>query len=97
MHSICNCVILSTTKGERNGNIISMNMTEDTLLQYTQRVLARNHSGPTSVKSTKRSAKFKKKSMLTPRNAQEKLNTVLSLIYYKTSPKHRHRRLDAAK
>jgi hypothetical protein len=31
---------------------------------------------------------------LTPWNVREKLNTV---IYYKTPPKHRHRRLDAAK
>jgi hypothetical protein len=30
------------------------------------------------------SAKFKKKSVLTQRNAQEKSNTVLSVIYYKT-------------
>ena len=38
---------------------------------------------------------IKKKSVLTPRNVRrEKQNTV---IYYKTPPKHRHRRLDAAK
>jgi hypothetical protein len=42
-------------------------------------------------------AKLKKKSLLTPQNAQEKSNTVLSVIYYKTQPKHQHRRLDAAK
>jgi hypothetical protein len=36
----------------------------------------------------KMSAKFKKKSVLTQRNAQEKSNTVLSVIYYKTPPKH---------
>jgi len=60
------------------------------LIQYAQRILARNHSGPTSVKSRKCWRNFKKKSVLTPRNAQEKSNTVLSVIYYKTLPKHRH-------
>jgi hypothetical protein len=45
----------------------------------------------------KMSTKFKKKSGLTLRNSQEKSNTVLSMIYYKTPPKHRHRRLYATK
>ena len=49
-------------------------------VQHAQRDLARNHSGPTSVKS-------RKKSVLTPRNVREKSNTV---IYYKTPTKHRH-------
>jgi len=40
------------------------------------------------------SAKYKKKSVLTSRNAQEKSNVVLTVIYYKMPPKHRHRRLD---
>ena len=45
----------------------------------------------------KMSEKFFKKSVLTPRNVREKSNTVFSVIYYKTPPKQRHRRLDAAK
>jgi len=45
----------------------------------------------------KMSEKFKKKSVLTPRNVREKSNTVFSVVYYKTLPKHRHWRLDAAK
>ena len=40
------------------------------------------------------SEKFFKKAVLTPRNVREKSNTVFSVIYYKTLPKHR---LDAAK
>ena len=48
---------------------------------------------------TKMSVKFEKKAVavLTPRNVQEKSNTVFSVIYYKTPLKHRHRRLNAAK
>ena len=55
--------------------------------QQSQRDLARNHSGPTSVKSRKCLRNNKKKSVLTPRNDREKWNTV---IYYKTPTKHRH-------
>ena len=53
----------------------------DIQVQHAQRDLARNHSGPTSVKSRKCRRNFKKKSVLTPRNEREKANTV---IYYKT-------------
>ena len=56
-------------------------------VQHAQRDLARNHSGPMS-------EKWKKKSVLTPRNVREKSNTV---IYYKTPTKHWHWRLNAAK
>jgi hypothetical protein len=41
-------------------------------IQYALRILARNHSGPTSVKSRKYRRNLKIMSVLTPRNAQEK-------------------------
>jgi hypothetical protein len=48
------------------------------------------------VKSRKcRRNKKKKGGFVKPQNTQEKSNTVLSVIYYKTPPKHQ--RLDAAK
>ena len=68
-----------------------------TFIQYAQHDLARNHSGPMSEKSRKCVRNLKKSRVLTPRNVKEKSNTVFSVIYYKTSPKQRHRRLDAAK
>ena len=37
----------------------------------------------------KMSEKLKTKSVLTQRNVREKSNTVFSVIYYKTSPRHR--------
>ena len=62
-----------------------VDISEQIDLQHAQRDLARNHSGPTLVKSRKCREKLKKKSVLTPRNVREKSNTV---IYYKTPTKH---------
>ena len=94
---LCNWYTLRLRKGKREYILRSMQNVQGKVntvtytyfnlflnlchIQHAQRDLARNHSGPTSVKSRKCRRNLKKMSVLTPRNVREKSNTV---IYYKT-------------